>query len=173
MSRHRRGSAWLTLVGVVCVGACHGDGPMAPPAPQLREVVVSNPVARPSPGAARPAIPLAQAATAETTYVSLPPGTAPTGDLATIQNLRTGSTVEAPVGDGGFDPVAVSAVVGDTIEVIVRDQDGTIVHSVRAAVAARRPPVLIRTNPASMKRDVPLKTIRSGSRLPSRPASGT
>jgi len=156
MSRHRRGSAWLTLVGVVCVGACHGDGPIAPPAPQLREVVVSNPVARPSPGAARPAIPLAQAATAETTYVSLPPGTAPTGDLATIQNLRTGSTVEAPVGDGGFDPVAVSAVVGDTIEVIVRDQDGTIVHSVRAAVAARRPPVLIRTNPASMKRDVPL-----------------
>jgi|SRR5437667_76931 len=157
MSRHRRGATWLTLVGVLSVGACHGDGPLAPPPPPpLREVVVSNPVTRTSSGVSRPAIPLAQAATAETTYVSLPPGTAPTGDLATIRNLRTDSTVEAPVGDGGFDPVAVSAAVGDTIEVVVRDQDGTIVHSVRAAVAAKRPPILIRTNPASLKRDVPL-----------------
>src|SRR5437773_10916548 len=102
MSRHRRGSAWLTLVGVVCVGACHGDGPMAPPAPQLREVVVSNPVARPSPGAARPAIPLAQAATAETTYVSLPPGTAPTGHHAPIQTLRSGRTDSALGRNGGY-----------------------------------------------------------------------
>ena len=80
MSRHRRGATWLTLVGVLSVGACHGDGPLAPPPPPpLREVVVSNPVTRTSSGVSRPAIPLAQAATAETTYVSLPPGTAPTG----------------------------------------------------------------------------------------------
>jgi hypothetical protein len=161
MSRHGRGATWLTLVGVLSVGACHGDGPIAPPPlppppPPLREVVVSNPVTRTSSGAARPAIPLALAATAETTYVSLPPGTAPGGDLATIRNLRTASSVVAPVGDGGFDPVPLSAVAGDTIEVVVRDQDGTTVLSVRAAVAAKRPPILIRTNPASLKRDVPL-----------------
>src|SRR2546422_5126014 len=40
-------------------------------------------------------------------YVSLAPGTAPNGELATVQNLRTGSTTQVPVGLGGFDPVAV------------------------------------------------------------------
>jgi len=149
------GAVCLVVGAAVWFGGCHDMGPPPPP-PPLREVIVSNPVTRVSPVAGRSAIPLAPTATSETTYVSLPPGTAPSGQKATIQNLRTGSTVEAPVGDGGFDPVAMSAVAGDTIEVVVRDADGTVVHSVLAAVSPRRPPMLVRTNPGSRKRDVPL-----------------
>jgi len=89
-------------------------------------------------------------------YVSLPPGTAPNGELATVQNLRTGSTTLVAIGLGGFDPVALGARTGDSIAVVVRDAGGAVVHTVRAVASLRRPPVVVRTNPPPGKRDVPL-----------------
>ena len=91
-------------------------------------------------------------------YVSLPPGTAPDGQEATLQNLRTGSGTVVPVGLGGFDPVAVSALTGDTIAIVVRDAGGAVVYTERAAVVLRRPPVVVRTNPPPKKRDVALNS---------------
>jgi hypothetical protein len=52
-------------------------------------------------------------------YVSLPAGELPTGLSATFRNWRTGTTVTAPISAGGFDPVAVEAVGGDTLEVTI------------------------------------------------------
>jgi len=91
-------------------------------------------------------------------YVSLTPGTAPEGRLATVQNLRTTITIEVAVGSGGFDPIAVGARPGDTIAVVVRDATGDVVYTVQAVVAARRPPIVVRTNPPPRKRDVPLNS---------------
>jgi hypothetical protein len=60
------------------------------------------------------------------------------------------------VTDGGFDPVPVTASVGDSIEVTVRDAGGTVALQGRVLVAAARPPVIVRTDPPPQKRDVPL-----------------
>jgi hypothetical protein len=47
-------------------------------------------------------------------YVSLPPGAIPNGISATIHDEHTGSSVTAGMVNGGFDPVALSAVQGDS-----------------------------------------------------------
>jgi hypothetical protein len=89
-------------------------------------------------------------------YVSLPPGAIPNGIAADISVLRTGSSVSRPLVDGGFDPVAVSAVVGDTIAVTVHVTGAASTVSVRFKVEPSTPPVIVRTDPPPHKRDVPL-----------------
>jgi Bacterial Ig-like domain/Bacterial Ig-like domain (group 2) len=94
-------------------------------------------------------------------YVSLEPGTAPTGIMATLINLGSGRTVSTPVQDGGFDPVPLAARIGDSVEVAVRDWGGTVVADPHTLVAARRTPRVIRTSPLRGKRDVALNSIIS------------
>jgi alpha-tubulin suppressor-like RCC1 family protein len=89
-------------------------------------------------------------------YVSLAPGSVPDGQAATIRNLATSRSVLATVVDGGFDPVAIDAGVGDTLEVeITRTGGGPSLAGVEV-VRADRPPVVIRTSPPRGGRDVPL-----------------
>ena len=119
-------------------------------------LIISDPV--PATGVAQGS-PVASALTTsaadEVTFVSLPPGTVPTGATATI--LRVGDRpLSTAVFDGGFDPVPVVAQAGDSIDVIVRDAAGGAVLQVRLAVAAARPPVVIRTDPPRRKTDVPV-----------------
>jgi hypothetical protein len=91
-------------------------------------------------------------------YVSLPPGTAPRGVMATIGNRRTASTVTILVVNGGFDPVAVVARAGDVLEIAVHAADGaTLLHYIRT-VPGKRPPKVVRTNPPGGKRDVALNS---------------
>jgi Big-like domain-containing protein/WD40 repeat protein len=91
-------------------------------------------------------------------YVSLSPGTVPNGVRATVRNPRSGSAVEATLLRGGFDPVALAAQVGDTVEVVVRDAAGTVVVQARTVVALARRPRVVRTDPPPRKRDVPLNS---------------
>jgi len=60
------------------------------------------------------------------------------------------------VRDGGFDPVPVAAQTGDSVDVRVTDAGGATLFELRVAVLARRPPIVVRTDPPRRKTDVPL-----------------
>jgi hypothetical protein len=92
-------------------------------------------------------------------YVSLVPGTAPSGVSATIQNSRKGVAHSVAVIDGGFDPVGIAAIVGDTIDVAVTNPAAVVVFQAFVAVRSPHRPVVVRTNPPAKKTDVPLNII--------------
>src|SRR5262245_33393714 len=92
------------------------------------------------------------------TYVSFPPGTFPTsgseGSL-TVRNLRTLAVLTAGLQDGGLDPEPLPADVGDSLEFTI-DTGGTQpIEFINEVPDAKRPTV-VRTDPKSGKRDVPL-----------------
>ena len=87
-------------------------------------------------------------------YVSLPPGTIPGGTEAQLRVERTGEMVTAQLVDGGFDPVALAAAVGDTVAIDVQ-AEGTVL-SYRVPVPTPSRPVVVRTRPPRHKRDVAL-----------------
>lgn len=89
------------------------------------------------------------------TYVSLPPGSVPGGTRATVRNRRTLQAAERVFVDGGFDPVAIHARAGDTLEIAVVRVRGSGL-SMALLVPPRRRPRIVRTAPLRDKRDVPL-----------------
>lgn len=91
-------------------------------------------------------------------YVSLQAGTVAGGVSATATNVATGASIEAPMEDGGFGPVALPAVAGDSIQVTTRDRQGSFRHF-GGAVAMSRPPVVVRTGPGRGATDVSLNSI--------------
>ncbi len=98
-------------------------------------------------------------ASAGVVFVSLPPGSVPTGVQASITNqTATGFPVMTVVVDGGFDPVPVAATVGDTLMVEITDAASTGAGRVRLGVTPVRPLKVVRTSPPSGGRDVPLNT---------------
>ncbi|HEV8151175.1 MAG TPA: Ig-like domain-containing protein [Gemmatimonadales bacterium] len=92
-------------------------------------------------------------------FVSLPPGTIPEGIWATIRNQATRLSITVPVVDGGFDPIAVAAGVGDTLVVDVRRTGSASPIRGWEVVSVRRPPLVVRTNPPPRKADVPLNSV--------------
>ena len=94
-------------------------------------------------------------ASAAAVYVSLPPGSVPGGTTAIVRTAATGASVEVPVADGGFDPVAIAASVGDKLVIDVRSPAG-LLTSLSVTVPPRRPPRVVRVEPPKGKRDVPL-----------------
>jgi Tol biopolymer transport system component len=158
-------SPWIStrllgaLVAVSWFAAC-SDSPGGPPsilAPLPDGVMVSNPVPAAALGAGtRAALGVAPGAADDLTYVSLAPGTVPAGSRAVVRRVGDAASVTTAVADGGFDPVPVVAEAGDSIEVTVTDADNATLFKVRVAVAAARPPVIVRTEPPPRKRDVPL-----------------
>ena len=154
----------LVLVGVLGWLAACSDTPGDPCATcqglLFSGLIVSSPV--PAAGVAAGTAPTransapANDAGESATYVSLTPGTAPPGAQATVRRVGDAATLTTAVRDGGFDPVPVVAQAGDSIEVTVTDAGGATVFEMRVAVAAHRPPVIVRTNPPPKKRDVPL-----------------
>jgi hypothetical protein len=88
-------------------------------------------------------------------YVSVATGSVPDGVIATIENRRTTLTIATPVVDGGFDPVAIPALVGDTIDVTITRSSGGFKYAF-AAVATRKPPRIVRTIPPHGQTDVPV-----------------
>jgi alpha-tubulin suppressor-like RCC1 family protein len=88
-------------------------------------------------------------------FVSLQPGALPDADSVRIVNLTSGASVSVLVYDGGFDPVAVQAVVGDTLE-ITPFKANMPQPALRAYVPPRLPPIVVRTNPPHRKTKVPL-----------------
>jgi alpha-tubulin suppressor-like RCC1 family protein len=147
------------LVAGVWAGACNdGSGPrLGSPAPPGGKLLVSNVVD--GPPAASPVTGSQTSPTAppRVAYVSLPPDSVPGGTTAIVVNRRTGANVTTAVLNGGFDPVPVEAQAGDTLDIAVTvpgEPSATFVY----AVPARLRPVVVRTDPSSGKRDVPLNT---------------
>src|SRR5437016_8187720 len=95
--------------------------------------------------------------TEDVVFVSLPPGAIPLGGFATIHDSRTGSDASAAMAEGGFDPVPLRAVAGDTLAVNVRLVGGGN-QLLYLVVPSSRRPVVVRTDPPPRKRDVPLNT---------------
>ena len=91
-------------------------------------------------------------------WVSAPPGWVDGAESATITNLRLGETLPVTVAEGGFDPVAVPAVEGDSLEVRVTSTSGRVTL-VRAAVPGRRRPRVVRTQPARGRTDVAVNSV--------------
>ena len=86
-------------------------------------------------------------------FVSLSPGAQPQGTSAAIVNLRTHDSVSTPMTQGGFDPVPLPAISGDTLEISVRGTLGAP-RAARAVVPRRQAPRVVRTNPAKGRIDV-------------------
>jgi alpha-tubulin suppressor-like RCC1 family protein len=107
-----------------------------------------------SPGPFHVAAATVTAPAAPLVYVALPPDSIPTGISATINDPRTGSSVTVTMVNGGFDPVAVSALVGDTLRVTVQTSGAPLSFDI--PVPEYDPPIVVRTDPVPVKRDVPL-----------------
>ncbi len=118
----------------------------------MPELIVSEALA---PAAAEGA--LGPASAVPLAYVSLPPGTLATAVSVRIRNLTTGgeATAPEPIVDGGFDPVAVWASVGDRLALAFTDGSGGV-REEYGIVPARRPPVVVRTAPPKGRTDVAL-----------------
>jgi alpha-tubulin suppressor-like RCC1 family protein len=89
-------------------------------------------------------------------YVSLPPRST-SGDSAIISNLSAREQFIVALIDGGFDPVALPASVGDELAIELRSHSRAIAIA-RTTVPRRRPPTVVRTDPPKGKTDVPLNT---------------
>ncbi|HUF28592.1 MAG TPA: Ig-like domain-containing protein [Gemmatimonadaceae bacterium] len=125
-------------------------------------VIVSNPVPAAAAAAAAGALGgtfSVGALPSTVAYVSLPPGTATAAAVAGVVNPRLGLAASTAVVDGGFDPIAIAAAEGDTLELTLRDPEGRTLMEYRAPVERSRPPVVVRTSPPPRKRDVPLYTV--------------
>jgi hypothetical protein len=84
------------------------------------------------------------------------PGIAPSGVRANIQNRASGEALTiSPIADG-FDPVAIAARAGDSIEVSVTNAVTDVVLHAVVAVKSQRPPVVVRTNLPTNRIDVDL-----------------
>ena len=99
---------------------------------------------------------LPSARTGEVVYISLQSGVIPDGKRATLRVLPAGMSIHTVMVDGGFDPVAVSASVGDTVTIQVEMSDGSIGDAYTIVVPKQARPVIVRTVPPKHKRDVAL-----------------
>ncbi len=136
--------ARLALEIAMLLAGCRGgevSGPVDP-----TSTIVSDPVAAVSltcPGAAE-------------AYVFLPPDSIPGGIAAAVQNRRTGRTIATAMINGGFDPVPVTAIAGDTLDIVVELSGGGNPERLIQPVPLKHAPSVVRTYPSSGKRDVPL-----------------
>ncbi len=153
-------AAAIAVVFLASLEACQdGESPFGSVLETLshtvHEPVVSDP--QRSIAASGPATAARQGTASEVVYVSLPPGTVPTGGFATIRDARTGTDASAAMAEGGFDPVPLFSAVGDTLAINVRLAGGGT-KVLRLVVPATRRPVVVRAYPPPRKRDVPLNT---------------
>lgn len=95
------------------------------------------------------------AATQSVTYVSAPPGTFPRAREITIANQATGDSQTVDVEAGGFDPIAIEAAPGDTLDFLVENTDGST-SEYFTLVPPRKRPRVVRTVPPKGATDVVL-----------------
>lgn len=147
-------NARTALVAGLMLAGCHDAPTSTSDGPPAFVAVISNPVAAgPAVTAAAVALTADVMSTGAAAYVSLLPGTVPGGTTATITDLRTGTSLAAPVVDGGFDPVAIPAVAGDTLAISVTLATGGL-SLAKSVVPASRPPRVVRTSPVNGRTDV-------------------
>jgi alpha-tubulin suppressor-like RCC1 family protein len=151
----------VAALGILAwVGGCADDPPTVPGASEIElssfAAIVSDPLPTLTHPLAAPSSALAPSGE-DVVYVSLLPGTMARGSTVEIRNVNTGFARTDSLVAGGLDPVAVTASVGDTLELKVRDGADAIANS-RVIVSPRRPPKVVRTVPPPKKRDVALNS---------------
>jgi hypothetical protein len=141
--------------------ACGGHEAIAPETetPPPQGVTISDPHAAVSALTAVTSGRSSISVAADVAYVSAAPGTISNGLVVKINNESLGGTkVTVQIVDGGFDPVPVPAGVGDKLSLTVitvnRDSSAFVV-----TVPPKRPPVIVRTNPARGRIDVALNQV--------------
>jgi Tol biopolymer transport system component len=158
----RGGVALLGALAALLLGSCHdGESPLGVLLNELEDTAHAPVVSDPRSSiiaASVTAFASVQQVEEGEVFVSLPPGTVPSGGLATIRDTRSGSETLAAMAEGGFDPVGLSAAAGDTVTITVR-LDGGGTQLLRMVVPAHRRPVVVRADPPPRKRDVPLNSV--------------
>jgi hypothetical protein len=151
----------LTLGALFAVGGCvdHGSPELITIVDSVAVPTASDPLTASAAVVSRVAARLSAPSTSESelTYVSLPPGTVPEGEIATVTNTRLNVAVTTAVQDGGFDPVGIAATVGDELLINVQ-LSGGLTTTLRLTVPRAARPKVVRANPPPRKRDVPLNT---------------
>jgi hypothetical protein len=145
---------WLACI-LVAAAACADDSvaPRIPPPPPVLPASAALVSAAPnllSGGAALRGPGMA--------YVSMPPGTDTAGVAVVIQNGSHPAIVNATMFGGGFDPVAIAAVEGDTLQIQVLHAAGPGAVGF-GKVPRRSRPEVVRTAPPHRRTDVPLNSI--------------
>jgi TolB protein len=150
-------SAWVALLAIPSI-SCSDQ---APPDsykedPQPLGFSVSNPLVKSTASASLASSHAAASTTDPLAYVSVAPGTYPDAFEGSIQNETTKtSSTNILLRNGGFDPVGVPAESGDELSITIYHQgSGPTVVTVK--VPSRRPPHVVRTNPAKGRIDVAL-----------------
>jgi hypothetical protein len=92
-------------------------------------------------------------------WVALQTRSIANADDVTIRVESSGQTVTAKAIDGGLDPVPVRAALGDQLELTVTKRGNSDVVLYNMVVTESKGPVVIRTSPPPMKRDVPLNAV--------------
>jgi hypothetical protein len=155
----------LALALMVAAAACGHDRILDPHAelPALSDAIVSNPVSPvggvSSVGGAAFSDAGALTEMNAIVYVSLPPNSLPNGEQVTIRNRQSGADASVVMLNGGFDPVAVGAAVGDTLDLEFRLAGSVNPLHASHVVPLSRGPVVVRTDPPRKKRDVPLNAV--------------
>jgi Tol biopolymer transport system component len=142
-SKPVRTAAWLTVVLLAALAIGMVD---LSAQPALLALVAS-----------RRAASLASSANAqeEVSFVSYAPGSIPEADSIEVQNLTRDLLVGAPMVNGGVDPIAIPASVGDNLEITVFRQMIIFERTTRP-VPDSKPPVVVRTKPPRGRTRVPL-----------------
>ncbi|HEX6645043.1 MAG TPA: Ig-like domain-containing protein [Gemmatimonadales bacterium] len=158
--RSQTGSTILIAASALAGGGCDSAAPNLLQHESL-PIVVSDPVS-PAPvlssGAVAGRIAASSGMNDGIAYVSAAAGTAVEALDVSIENPRLGRAVSATLLDGGFDPVPVPAIAGDTLALTFSFTDGTT-SLARAAVPARRRPRVVRTQPVRGRTDVAINSV--------------
>ena len=156
----KRISATVLSVALALATACSDKNPSGPvddgnkltPA----GMVVSDPFAGSSRSSTIGVNGAASVAPSPLAYVSAVPGTFPGGVSAAIRNkTKSGTSQSVQITDSGFDPVRIEGDVGDELAIAVTLGGGGSTTAM-VKVPARRPPTIVRTNPAKGRTDVAL-----------------
>lgn len=161
----RASTAWTLFAAI---GACDDPSDILDPPPPSAgnpSALVSEPLAAVPIGAtvasrdamAVSEVPEAAVPAERIVYVSLPSGSYQAGSTAMIRNTAGGPTFLQSVVDGGFDPVAVSAGVGDTVAIEILG-DGRVLAQFEIPVLRSKRPEVVRTRPPKGKRDIALNS---------------
>ena len=148
----------LLCVVVVLIAACADEPGLVGPgsADAAFHAIVSDPAEA---GSAAQAIGAAGAPSAasgsEVGYVSLAPGSLDQGTEVEVRNRASGFRELIPIVDGGFDPVAIPAAAGDTLDFVVLERS-FVFQEWSEPVPMSASPSIVRTDPPRGRRDVPV-----------------
>lgn len=165
---------WLTVAGLAITGlSCGGEpgdptGPADPsakppvisPQDDLSGAVVTEPVLLEEPALLSGLVPvnLFSNSTDEMSFVSYAPGAQPDADSADVYNYSLDLSIGAPMTNGGLDPIAIPASIGDTL-LITTFRRGVELSLTARTVPERKPPIIVRSDPPRGKTRVPLNSV--------------